>query len=57
MSITSPIRLKKAYDKLDDVTNFCKEKITCRSQLLLNYFGQTLSRPCMVCDNCLRNQI
>ena len=57
MSITSPIRLKKAYDKLDDVTNFFKEKTTCRSQLLLNYFGQTLSRPCMVCDNCLRNQI
>ena len=55
MSISSPIRLKKAYDKLDDVVTFCQDKKTCRSQLLLNYFGQQLEQPCGTCDNCLRN--
>lgn len=54
MSISSPIRLQKAYNKLDDVTNFCKNKEDCRSSLILSYFGQTLNKPCGTCDNCLR---
>lgn len=54
MSISSPIRLKKAYDKVDQVVNYCKDKVTCRSQLLVNHFGQTLDKPCGTCDNCLR---
>lgn len=54
LSISSPIRLQKAYNKIEDVTNYCKDKTTCRSQLLLNYFGQSLNAPCMTCDNCQR---
>lgn len=57
MSISSPVRLKKAYDKLEDVANFCKNKTDCRSQQLLNYFGQTLDKPCGTCDNCLRGSL
>lgn len=55
MSISSPNRLKKAYDKLDEVSRFCMNKSDCRSSLILNHFGQTLSRPCGTCDNCLRD--
>lgn len=54
MSISSPIRLKKAYDKIDQVVEFYKNKKDCRSQLLLNQFGQSLSSPCGTCDNCQR---
>lgn len=54
MSISSPIRLKKAYDKIDQVVDFYKNKKDCRSQLLLNQFGQSLNSPCGTCDNCQR---
>lgn len=55
VSTTSPPRLKKSYAILDSVADFCKDKVNCRSQSLLNYFGQSLTNSCGSCDNCLRN--
>lgn len=55
MSVSSPIRLKKAYDKLQKITNHCLDKKTCRRHLLLEHYGQTYSKSsCNSCDNCLR---
>ena len=35
---------------------FAKEENYCRSQILLNYFGENESQPCGKCDICLRNK-
>ncbi|MGB1262235.1 MAG: DNA helicase RecQ [Cognaticolwellia sp.] len=38
--------------KIDALLGYC-EVSSCRRQLLLNYFGETLAQPCGNCDNCL----
>ncbi len=38
--------------KLDTMLGYC-ETVTCRRQLLLEYFGETLPEPCGNCDTCL----
>lgn len=38
--------------KLDALLTYC-EAATCRRQVLLSYFGETLERPCGNCDVCL----
>ncbi len=38
--------------KLDTMLGYC-ETVTCRRQLLLEYFGETLPCPCGNCDTCL----
>jgi ATP-dependent DNA helicase RecQ len=38
--------------KLDSLLGYC-ETATCRRQVLLNYFGDTLPGPCGNCDVCL----
>lgn len=38
--------------KLDALLGWC-EAIGCRRQPLLEYFGETLARPCGNCDNCI----
>lgn len=38
--------------KLDTMLGYC-ETVTCRRQLLLEYFGETLAEPCGNCDTCL----
>ncbi|GAB4510554.1 MAG: DNA helicase RecQ [Sulfuricaulis sp.] len=38
--------------KLDAMLGLC-ELITCRRQILLSYFGETLPQPCGNCDTCL----
>ncbi|MHB8354012.1 MAG: RQC domain-containing protein, partial [Burkholderiales bacterium] len=42
-----------AHHKLDAMLGLC-ERISCRRQALLAYFGETLSEPCGNCDNCIR---
>jgi len=47
----------RAYQvlELQDLLAFCRSK-SCRSQLIQSYFGEAASpRPCLVCDNCLKN--
>ena len=38
--------------KLEALLGFC-ETSTCRRQVLLNYFGESLGEPCGNCDTCL----
>ncbi|TWX64731.1 DNA helicase RecQ [Colwellia sp. C1TZA3] len=38
--------------KIDALLGYC-EVSSCRRQVLLNYFGETLAEPCGNCDNCL----
>lgn len=38
--------------KLDAMFGYC-EVVSCRRQVLLSYFNETLAEPCGNCDNCL----
>jgi ATP-dependent DNA helicase RecQ len=38
--------------KLEALLGYC-ETVRCRRQVLLEYFGETLERPCGNCDTCL----
>ena len=38
--------------KIDALLGYC-EVSSCRRQVLLNYFGESLAEPCGNCDNCL----
>ena len=50
-------RKEKAEERLAAVENYVKTDNVCRSQLLLQYFGEWDSSPCGGCDVCRRNQI
>ena len=50
-------RKEKAAERLDAVENYVKCDNVCRSQLLLQYFGEWDSTPCGECDVCRRNRI
>ena len=55
MSTTSPIRLRKSYEVLDEVVNYCLNTKQCRNQLLLQAYNQTLEKDCGTCDNCKKS--
>ena len=46
---------RQAYEnmKLDDITNYLNRKDSCRSQLLLHYFGEEKVNKCGICDVCI----
>lgn len=46
-------RKKDAFEKLDAMLNFLDNDV-CRSQYLLNYFGEKDSKPCGNCNVCLQ---
>ena len=46
-------RKNNALKKLQAVFHYAHSKQFCRSQLLLNYFGENDGKPCGVCDVCL----
>ncbi len=48
-------RKQKALERLNAVENYVTSDHTCRSQLLLQYFGEMDSEPCGGCDICLGN--
>ena len=50
-------RKEKAEERLAAVENYVKTDNVCRSQLLLQYFGEWDSTPCGGCDVCRRNHI
>ncbi len=50
-------RKEKAEERLAAVENYVKTDNVCRSQLLLQYFGEWDSTPCGECDVCRRHQI
>jgi ATP-dependent DNA helicase RecQ len=51
-------RLQEAEQRLDAVINYAESTHKCRSQALLNYFGETDAKRCGKCDVCIeRNKI
>lgn len=51
-------RKKRAFDKLNGVLNYAKSTNTCRSEILLAYFGEKNTHRCGICDVCLdRNRL
>lgn len=51
-SISDEQQLRLERQRLNMMLGYC-ELTTCRRQALLNDFGETLSKPCGNCDNCL----
>jgi len=49
---------RKEYEeeKLDKITNYIIEKGSCRSKLLLHYFGEQESEKCGKCDFCINQK-
>ncbi len=50
-------RKEKAAERLAAVENYVKSDNVCRSQLLLQYFGEWDSTPCGGCDVCRRYKL
>jgi len=50
---TAPEAIKRIeYQRLEALLGFC-EATSCRRNILLNYFGETHSKPCGNCDTCI----
>ncbi|MGN0281306.1 MAG: ATP-dependent DNA helicase RecQ [Prevotella sp.] len=49
-------RLKKAIERTKAVIAYAEDNGTCRSKLLLKYFGETVNKNCQMCDVCLSNK-
>lgn len=51
-------RKKIAFEKLEAVLYYTQSQDRCRSQILLEYFGEKESKRCGICDVCLeRNKL
>ena len=49
-------RKKYEQEKLDKITNYIIDKGSCRSKLLLHYFGEQESEKCGKCDICINEK-
>ena len=49
-------RKKYEQEKLDKITNYIINKSSCRSKLLLDYFGEQESNKCGKCDFCINEK-
>jgi len=38
--------------RIDAMINYVQDEVTCRSRLLLSYFGEDNSHDCSLCDVC-----
>lgn len=47
---------KRAQNRLKSMENFVNNKETCRSVMLLNYFGQNRTEECGICDYCIKKK-
>jgi ATP-dependent DNA helicase RecQ len=48
---------KSAFEKrIGAIKAYVQNTTVCRSKMLLTYFDETESRPCGICDVCLRNR-
>ena len=49
---------ENALKRLEAITEYVSENSKCRNQFLLDYFGETNSKRCGICDVCVnRNQL
>ncbi len=46
----------RATERIDRMAQYITSTTTCRSKLLLDYFGETLQHDCQQCDVCLRQK-
>lgn len=46
----------RATERIDSMVNYISDTATCRSKLLLQYFGEDLRDDCLQCDVCLRQK-
>ena len=49
-------RKERYISRVKNVLDYAKEENICRSQMLLNYFGEKNSKPCGKCDICLKKK-
>jgi ATP-dependent DNA helicase RecQ len=49
-------RKQQCRERIDAILGYINEKVTCRSQYIAVYFGDTTAKECGVCDNCLNKQ-
>lgn len=49
-------RKKYEQEKLNKITNYIIDKDSCRSRLLLHYFGEEESNKCGKCDYCINEK-
>ena len=49
-------RKKYEQEKLNKITNYIIDKDSCRSRLLLHYFGEQESEKCGKCDYCINEK-
>lgn len=49
-------RKKRYSTKVESVLNYANEENICRNQILLTYFGEKNTKPCGVCDVCLKKK-
>lgn len=49
-------RRQRYVKRIQQVVNYARDEMFCRSQLLLAYFGEKDSKPCGHCDICLSRQ-
>lgn len=49
-------RKQRDLDKVKAVINYVKHKDRCRTQLVLEYFGEVSYEPCEVCDVCVKKK-
>ncbi|WP_205195124.1 ATP-dependent DNA helicase RecQ [Chitinophaga sp. Cy-1792] len=50
------VRRKVYTDRLEAVFAYVRNSATCRTQLLVKYFGESGTPPCGVCDTCLKKK-
>lgn len=51
-------RKQKAFERLEAIIDYVNNKTKCRSQFLLEYFGETKATRCGICDVCMnRNNL
>ena len=43
-------------EKVRAMVGYVKNKIRCRSQILLDYFGEVSYQECGICDTCLEHK-
>ncbi|HAS46325.1 MAG TPA: RecQ family ATP-dependent DNA helicase [Microscillaceae bacterium] len=53
---TLEMRKQRDLEKVQAVIHYMKHKDRCRTQLLLEYFGEVSYDPCGVCDVCVKRQ-
>lgn len=46
-------RKERMKQRIDAMINYVQDEVTCRSRLLLHYFGEENSHECGLCDVCL----